>query len=735
MHWRRATVDHSLCEKADYFAQNRLETNRKMNDFKYLLEPRSIAVVGVSDDAGRPGSQAVRALVSNGYQGQIYPVNPKYAEFDGLKCYGTVCDIEAQIDLVVIGVPAKGVIPVLKACAEKSVPYVVVLSGGFRESGPEGVEREREMLEIARAAGIRIIGPNCLGFANIHSQVFAAFGSITREPKLKRGGVSLVTQSGGFGYSLALACADADIGFRHVIATGNETDVDTVQLIDALLGDNETEIILAYIEGTKDGRSLLDVGKRALAAGKPILLWKGGVTEEGARAAASHTASMTGSYDFYRALFKQSGIVEVTEIHEAVDFVKAFAAKKYPANGGMAVMGVSGGSAIVFADAGEPAGLHLANLAEQTETRLAEVVPNIGAVHNPIDLTAGYFSASNRDKLRTAIEVTLADPGVDALCVNLATTGRAGSAAAAEVIANVAKDSAKPVSVFSSAPRDQIVDASRLLSAAAVPLFPSPSRAAKALAMLVRYGAARRRSTISEDGASSVAPSPKEPLSRWAGKLSEAQSKDILSRAGIPVTHDVLLSNAGDSLPDRLPWPVVVKIVSPDIAHKTEIGGVKIGVRDQKELASAIAEVRANAQSHAPDAQIEGVMVSQMVENGFELIAGVVNDEVFGPVVVVGAGGIYAELMRDSSCRLAPFDEDIARQMLDELRCRPILDGARGKPALDVDAAAKALAALSRFAWEHRDAVSEIDVNPLFILPQGVLAADALIVPVRFPGQ
>ncbi|WP_118181618.1 acetate--CoA ligase family protein [Paraburkholderia phosphatilytica] len=706
-----------------------------MNNFKYLLEPRSIAVVGVSDEAGRPGSQAVRALVGNGYQGHIYPVNPKYTEFDGLKCYGAVSDIDAPIDLVVIGVPAKGVIPVLKACAQKSVPYAVVLSGGFRESGPEGVEREREMLEIARASGMRIIGPNCLGFANIHSQVFAAFGSITREPKLKKGGVSLVTQSGGFGYSLALACAEADIGFRHVIATGNETDVDTVQLIDALLNDQETEIILAYIEGTKDGRSLLDVGRRALAAGKPVLLWKGGVTEEGARAAASHTASMTGSYDFYRALFKQTGIVEVREIHEAVDFLKAFAAKKYPAHGAMAVMGVSGGSAIVFADAGEPEGLRLANLGEETERLLAEVVPNIGAVHNPIDLTAGYFSAGNRDKLRTAIEVTLADPGVDALCVNLATTGSAGSTAAADVIADVAKGSAKPVCVFSSAPRDQIADAGRLLDAAAVPLFPSPSRAAKALAMLARYGAARSQVGTSGSPDSRCAPSSKDVLSGWAGKLSEAQSKDILSRAGIPVTRDVLVTDAGGSLPDQLSWPVVVKIVSPDIAHKTEIGGVKVGVRDAKELESAIVEVRANARSHAPDARIEGVMVSQMVKDGFELIAGVVNDEVFGPVVVVGAGGIYAELMRDSSCRLAPFDETVARQMLDELRCRPILDGARGKPALDVDAASKALSALSRFAWEHRDGVSEIDVNPLFVLPDGVLAADALIVPVPFPGH
>ena len=286
-----------------------------MSKFKHLFEPRSIAVVGVSDDAGRPGSQAVRALLKYGYRGKILPVNPKYREFEGLRCYGSIAEIGDDIDLVVIGVPAQGVLAVLEMCAVKRVPFAVILSGGFRESGPEGIEREQRMLAIARLSGMRIIGPNCLGFANVHSNVYAAFGSITREPKLAPGSVSLVTQSGGFGYSIALACAEAGIGFRHVIATGNESNVDTVELVDALLDDEGTRCIVAYIEGARDGRALLDIGRRALAAGKPLLLWKAGVTEQGARAAASHTASMTGSYDFYRALFKQTGIVEIKEIH------------------------------------------------------------------------------------------------------------------------------------------------------------------------------------------------------------------------------------------------------------------------------------------------------------------------------------------------------------------------------------------------------------------------------------
>jgi len=703
-----------------------------MNNFKYLFEPRSIAVVGVSDDAARPSSQAVQALLKNGYSGSIFPVNPKYQEFQGLKCFASIADIDDSIDLVVIGVPAKGVLPVLEACAAKKVSFAVVLSGGFRESGPEGIAREQRMLEIARESGMRIVGPNCLGFANIHSNVYAAFGSITREPKLARGSVSLVTQSGGFGYSIALACAEAGIGFRHVIATGNESDIDTIELIGALLDDDETRVIVAYIEGTEDGRALLDVGRRALARGKPVLFWKGGVTAQGARAAASHTASMTGVYDFYRAVFEQTGIVEVREIHEAVDFLKALDGGKYPAGNGVGVMGVSGGSAIVFADAGEPEGLSLSELGEETQHRLAEVVPNIGAVHNPIDLTAGYFSEANKAKLEAAVRATLDDPGVHSVCVNLATTGKSGSLAAADVLGRLATASPKPIVVFSSAPASQVGEALRLFAAASIPVLPSPSRAAKSIAMLHRYGRARERAHLAE---SRVTPeSHSAALAEWPAhgpegcSLSERDSKRILAAAGIPVSEDVIVDGAGGGVFDSMKAPLVVKIVSMDIPHKTEAGGVKVGIRTREELDLAIVEVLRNARKHVPNARIEGVLVSEMVQGGFELIAGVVNDAVFGPVVVVGAGGIYAEVLGDSACRLAPFDEATALEMLGELRCRRLLDGARGGAALDVNAVAKALTALSRFAWDNRDRVSEIDLNPLFVLPVGVVAADALIV-------
>ncbi len=706
-----------------------------MKKFEHLFEPRAIAVVGVSDDGARPGTQALRALVKNGFQGGLFPVNPKYPTFDELPCFASVDAIPEAVDLVVIGVPASGVLAVLESCARKKVGYAVILSGGFRESGPEGIERERRLLEIARAAGIRLLGPNCLGFANIHTGLYAAFGSITRPPKLQRGAVSLVTQSGGFGYSIALACAEAGIGFRHVIATGNETDIDTIQLIDALLDDEETRSIIAYIEGTSDGRALLDVGRRALAAGKPLLLWKGGVTEQGAKAAESHTASMTGTYDFYRALFRQTGIVEIQELHEAVDYLLAFEGRRYPTGNGVAVMGVSGGSAIVFADAGERRGLQLCELSAQTQQALAGVVPNIGAVHNPIDLTAGYFSAANQVKLEAAVRATLADPGVHALCVNLATTGQAGSLAAAQVLVRVAQESDKPIVVFSSTPVAENAQALAEFAKGAVPVLRSPSRAARAVATLADYRRVRERllaaPAAADTGVAKAEAGAEAATTVQAGRaLSEAESKAVLAAAGIPVSRDVMVPGPGKLAIEGLRLPLVVKVVSPDIPHKTEVGGVRLGITSQAALDEAIAEVLANARRHVPQARIEGALVSEMVRGGFELIAGVVNDEVFGPVVVVGAGGIYAEVLKDTSSRIAPFDEATARDMLDELRCRPILDGVRGAPACDVGAIASALAALSRFAWAHREQVREVDINPLFALPDGVVAADALVVPL-----
>jgi len=709
-----------------------------VKQFERLFEPRAIAVVGVSEDPARPGSQTVNALLRNHYPGTIYPVNPKYAEHEGLKCYPSISSIEGDIDVALIGVPSRGVVGVVEECAQKRVPFVVVPSGGFRESGPEGAALQDKMVAIARKAGMRIVGPNCLGYVNIHKDVYAGFGSITRPPNLAKGSVSLVTQSGGFGYSIALTCAQYGIGFRNVIATGNEADIDTVEFIEALLDDTGTRIILAYIEGMPNGRALLEAGRRALALGKPLLVWKGGVTDEGARAAATHTANLTGSYDFYQALFKQAGIVEVRELHEAADYVRAFQSGRLPAGRRVAVMGGSGGSAIAFADAAEQSGLTFAKLGEDTQRRLAEVVPAIGSVGNPVDFTAGYIVPGNAERLTKAVSAVLADHAVDAACLNVATSSAAGCRLAAEVLPGLVRGTRKPLFVFQSTPAPDAVEA---LDKAGVPALPSPVRVARCIAMLARYREARERYVSDEpllrqaQHERGVAQHQRDvsPLALSLSKgerpvVSESDAKAELRRIGIATTRDVLVRE-GEAAPfEALSPPLAVKIASADIAHKTEIGGVRLNIRTREELEAAMRDVVTNARTMAPEARIDGVIVSGMVTEGFELIAGAVNDAVFGPVVVVGAGGIYTEIMNDTACRIAPFDETTAREMIDELRCRRILDGARGRPALDVDAIARALATLSQYAWANREAIVEIDVNPLFALPAGAVAADALII-------
>jgi acetyltransferase len=569
------------------------------------------------------------------------------------------------------------------------------------------------------------VGPNCLGLANIHENVYAAFGSITRPPQLAPGPVSLVTQSGGFGYSIALACAEAGAGFRHVIATGNEADLGMTDFLDALIDDPETRVLIAYIEGLRDGRKLLELGRRAAAAGKPLLVWKGGITRAGAKAAATHTANMTGSYEIYRAAFRQAGIIEIREIHEAADLAQAFLAGKLPAGRRVAVMGGSGGSAIVFADAAEQCGLALAALSDETRERLAAVIPEIGSVQNPVDFTAGYIAGAGGAKFRASVQAVLDDPGVDAVCVNLATIESAPARVGAEALGELARATTKPLFAFLSTPRAVAQEAVAALAAGRIPTMPSPVRMAWTTAALARYREFRRRS---------AAPEESRPQAETLGapvageKLSEAASKAVLARAGIPVTRDVLVARAEEVPPDLLRSPLAVKIASPDIAHKTDIGAVRLNVRGREALENAVRDVLAAARRHAPAAVIEGVIVSEMVTEGHELLAGAVNDPVFGPVVVLGAGGIYAEALNDRSLRIAPFDYATALEMVDELRCAAMLRGARGMPGVDTGALSDVLVRLARFAWENRQTVAEIDINPLFATARGAIAADALVV-------
>lgn len=691
-----------------------------------LLNPRGIAVIGASADFSRPGGQTIRVLLERRYAGGIYPVNPKYADIGGVKCYATIADVPQPCDVAVIALPAAHVPGAVADCGRAGVHHAVVLGGGFREGGEAGLALERTMLANAREHGVRLIGPNCLGLVNVHLQAYAAFGSITRPPYLEPGAVSAVIQSGGFGNSLVLRCAAAGIGFRHVVASGNEADVGTPELIDAFVDDPATKVILAYIEGLGDGRAFIAAARRALTAGKPLVVWKAGNTRQGMKAAASHTANMAGGYDIYRAAFRECGVVEVGDMEEAADFVKALLDQPLAAGTHACVMGGSGGSAVVFSDAADACGITLAPLGEATLATLRDNLPGIASLENPVDYAAGFISAGTRQRFENAVDAVLADPNIHQLGLLFATvTGTVGTHGATALVA-AARRHAKPVFVFSSVPRETAPEMFDILEAGRIPILRSASRVARAMAVSAAYARARERL----QRAPAEVTAPRVDLPDTQGALDEHASKALLAAFGVPVTADRLLPAAVIEAGTAVPYPVALKIVSPDIAHKSDVGGVALAIPDAAALKAASAAMLATVRERAPEARLTGLLVSPMVRSGVETIVGIVNDPVFGPVVAFGLGGVYAETLRDVSYRLAPFDEAAARDMIAELRSAPLFSGLRGRPPCDVDALAKTLVAVSRMGWTYRSRIAELDVNPLLVgrQGQGVVAADALLV-------
>ena len=699
-----------------------------MSGFTRLFNPRGVAIVGATEDTIRAGGQALYAISHHGYAGNILPVNPNYDTLGPHRCYRSIADIDQPCDVAVIAIPAKHVPGVVEQCGQHGIPFAVVLGGGFREAGPEGVANEARMLAAARKGGVRIIGPNCLGLANIHQNVFAGFGSITKPPKLKPGAVSAVIQSGGFGNSLVIQTGEQRVGFRYVVASGNECDIQAPELINAFVDDPETQVILAYLEGVADGRALMAAARRALAAGKPVVILKAGNTQQGLRAAASHTANLTSSYDVFRAALKQCGVIEVRDTHEAADYVQCFAAGRAAKGRNVVVMGGSGGSAVAFSDAADEVGLKLTPLSANTMDVLRDNLPSVASLENPVDYAAGFISDKNAPRFLNALDAVLADPEVHQVGLLLATsTGRTMFNGVAGVV-NALKKSDKPVMLFCSIPYAAAPEGYDLIAAEKIPMQPSPRRVAYAMATLADYyDVLQQRERICNP------PQPKPralpPLPAGAVTLDELESKNVLRAFGVPVTHDVLVA-PGAALPANVKFPLAVKVASRDIAHKSDIGGVCLHVQDGSQLEQAIVEVLRNAKRAMPQANIAGTIVAEMITDGLETIVGVVNDACFGPVVAFGLGGILAETIRDVTYRVAPFDKIEAQAMVRDIRGAKLFDGVRGQPARDVDALANLLVAVSDMAWLMRERVAEMDINPVLVRPvgKGVVAADALIV-------
>lgn len=692
--------------------------------FERLFHPRGIAIVGASADLTRIGGHPIKALKNAGFKGGIFLVNPKYPEMHGLKCYPDAMSIKQPCDLAIVAVPAPGVAQAIRDCGKAGIPFAVVLTAGFRETGAEGRKLEEELKRAVAESGVRIVGPNCQGMLSIQSRVWAAFGSVADETDFRSGTVSCAFQSGGFGYAVVNLAEAQGIGFRICVSSGNETDIDMPELLSAFLDDAGTSAIFAYLEGTPNARRLLDVGRKSLELAKPVMVWKAATTDAGIKAAASHTANMTGSYDLYRAALRQSGLIEVDDVEPIVDIAKLFAQGRLPKGNSVGVLSISGGSGIVYADAAVRGGMALPPFSERTLAALRKIVPSFGSPENPADVTAGFF---NDMRLFTdALEIVLADPGLDQLSILLASISGASAGRACEAIAAVAARTDKPLHVSWSGRHAKSPEALKALTEAGVPFITTPVRLARAAATLARFAADQRR--LLPRRAPEVTTPKGLDLPAGSVTLNEAESKAVLRAFGIPIAREVFVAAGADaaSAAQGLKGPFAVKIVSRDIAHKTEAGGVKLGVVPDA-LADAVRTVAANAAKAAPNAKIDGVLVSEMAQ-GIEALVGVINDESFGPVVALGLGGVLTEVLKDVTYRIAPFDVETAREMIADLRAAKLFDGYRGKPPADKEALAQTLVAVSQMAAALAPRLKELDINPVFVGADGVVAADALVV-------
>ena len=696
--------------------------------FTRLFNPRAVAVIGASPDASRIGGQPIPILVESGYQGRIYPVNPKYETLNGLPCYRDIASVPQPCDLALVAVAAHLVPGIIPHCGAAGIPFAMVFSAGFREVGAEGAALEAKLKQAIAASGVRVIGPNCIGTMNLVDRVYCGFGVGFRNPNLKRGPVAFVSQSGGFAYSVVALAEHEGMGFSYIVSAGNETDITTLEMVADFLERDEVDVVVMYIEGVADGARLREVGARALELGKPILTWKVGNSAIGRAAAESHTASMTADYELYRAAFREGGFIEVSDVHDLVDITRAFLGKRLPRGPNIAIITTSGGSAVLMADACDRYGLVLPRLTPETLTAIEAHAPKHCSLANPIDLTA-QISGRN-ESFNAIVELVLDDPNVDQLIVRYGTVQGATGEAWARSLCDIAARAGKPLFVSLGRVPGSASAALRILEDNGIPWVLTPLRTAVAAGALHQYAQKKRR--FVERRTRSL----QRPLARpelafpgGAGALSEHESKQVLAAYGIATARELVLAPAAIAALDASPlaFPLAVKIDSPDIAHKTEADAVRLDVQDLAQLKTAAAEVVANAQRYKSGARINGVLVAEMA-SGTEVIVGVVNDRYFGPVVMFGVGGVMTEIIRDVTFRFAPFDAATAHEMIADIKAAPLLTGYRGKPALAVDKLADVMSRISWLAADHAGRIAEIDVNPLFVGAQSVAAADALIV-------
>ena len=687
-----------------------------------LLRPQSVAVIGASDNPARIGGRPIYSMLKDNFEGKLFPVNPNRDIVQGLQAYPNISSVPVPVDSAVISVPENVALQVIKECAESGVKSAVVFTSGFAETGTAGLDAQQQIAKIASDSGMRILGPNCLGVFNLSAGWFGTFANTLASKKIPTGPIGIVTQSGAYGGHLFTITQNRGVGANYWVTTGNEVDIDVAEVIKFYASEPEIRVIISYAEGIKNGNRMREALQAARNAKKPVIFMKVGSTEAGARAAASHTASLAGEDAIYDGLFKQYGVYRAETTEEMADVAYACQFGRYPNGPKIGLQTISGGIGVQMADAASKKGFDVAPLPKSTQEKIIKLIPFAG-VNNPVDFTGQVLN--ERKLLEDSMRFVIDEADYDSQILYLASLpiSEFTKDISLEIFTALRKRYPEEL-MFLSMIGPQ--ESRKPYEEIGYPCFEDHSLAVRAMAALKYFA------EVFKQGKQKVIASTKgNKLARLEKNISEFEAKSILSAAGIPANREFLTQSCEEAIEAQktIDGPVVLKVASPDIPHKTEIGGVLLNLTTKEEVEESYQKLITNVQSNAPKAKIDGIIVAEMITGGIETVLGVTKDPVFGPTVMFGLGGVFVEVLKDVTFRVAPFGPEEAHRMIDEIRGRAVLDGARGAPPADLDALANAISKLSVFAAENSDTIQTIDINPFLALPKGALAVDALIIP------
>lgn len=697
-------------------------------NLRNFFAPESVAVIGASRNPSKVGHVVLRNIVNGGFKGKIYPINPSTDKILGLKCYKSIIEVPSHVDLAVICVPAQIVLKVAEECGKKGVYFLTVISAGFKEAGGEGIERERKLVEICRKYGMRLLGPNCLGFIDTYTPINASFSA--KMPK--KGGIAFISQSGALCTAILDWSEERGIGFSKFISLGNKADLDETDFIREAGRDENTKVILLYLESVEKGRDFLKVVKEVSKI-KPIVVLKGGITEVGARAATSHTGAAAGSFTAYKTAFEQGNVIIANSVGELFDYALTFVSQPILRQRKVAIITNAGGPGILTADLCSKLSMEVANFNKETIDKLRSKLPPASNIYNPVDV----LGDAQADRYEVALDIVLSDENVGGVIVILTPQAMTQPLETAKAILRMKKKYPNKAIVTAFMGGPTVAEASKLLIENGIPCFDLPERAVLSLYGLVKYS--ERIFEIMEEEAlhvfydvdkSRVLEIFKAVREDGRVVLLEHEAKEVARAYGILTPITMLAKNEDEAVEAAkvIGYPVVLKISSPQIIHKTDIGGVILNVNSEEEVRRAYRIIMNRVSRYAPHARIYGVCVQKMVPKGKEMIIGAVKDPQFGHLIMFGLGGIYTNILRDFSFRLSPVTLTEARKMVRETKAYMLLRGVRGEPRSDINSVVNVIMRLSQLVRDFPE-IAEIDINPLYVYREGegCLALDVKI--------